>query len=706
MDREQARQTIRESWRQILPGMTGKAKQNVNGEPSYICPFCGHGKGGDGLTFDPKSKDGNNLKCFGGCGFSGDILDLYQKKTGADYNTALFLLAQEIGITIDRYEPRGSGWPVKKYPTPAQKAAEATESGFDPAGDNLPADKEKTAENTTEDAAGADYTEYYKQCRQRLNDPAAIEYLNARGISLNTAAAYYVGFDPAADPAGAPGATGDEYRPHPVPRLIFPASKDFYTGRRIDGKEDYRYINAAGGRPAIFNRKTLYDNKTHEVFINEGAIDALSIIEAGGAAVALNSKSNADIFLQALKEKPTKAVFIICLDNDEAGQKGAETIREGLRKMNLPFIGWNVSGDHKDPNEALIADRDGFIARVKAAKEAAEALIADQSSAGDNLPTSTPEPEAEGAQAATEPQEVKKGILTPERARAILEAVDDHFIELKNFPQLANALKLRTHDTVVIAADTGAGKSSLSLNILHELQDRYPALYVNLEMDEATVLQRLIAIHTGIELDIIEGYKHDAGTREKVNAALDEILARKEIQLINDIYDLKKIEAQIQAATVGRKEPTMVFIDTGLLVTLPNKSASRYERFTQISEELRRISRLYNIVMFVLLQQSREGKKEEQKAPTNSSLKESGSWENDATKIMFLWNNPQTKKKELVITKNRNGKSGSVQLEYSPHTQTYKESKGGFIPLSDDTLLPEEWAGDPARKAGRKPIRI
>ena len=196
-------------------------------------------------------------------------------------------------------------------------------------------------------------------------------------------------------------------------------------------------------------------------------------------------------------------------------------------------------------------------------------------------------------------------------------------------------------------------------------------------MDEATILQRLVSIHTGIELDEIEGYKHDINTRSKVNAAISEIVGRKDISLLADVYDLAEIEKQIQAATAGRTEPTIVFIDTGLLVTTGNKSASRYERFTQISEELRRISRLNNIVMFVLLQQNRAGKQDENKEPTNSSLKESGSWENDATKIMFLWWNDAANSKELVITKNRSGRTGSIKLNYNKNTQTYREAMDG-----------------------------
>ena len=92
MDRETARQEIRREWRQLIPFIAQPAKTRVNGETSWICPICGHGKSGDGLTFDPTSRDGNGLKCFG-CGFSGDIIDLYQQTTGADHNTAFSSLA-------------------------------------------------------------------------------------------------------------------------------------------------------------------------------------------------------------------------------------------------------------------------------------------------------------------------------------------------------------------------------------------------------------------------------------------------------------------------------------------------------------------------------------------------------------------------------------------------------------------------------------
>lgn len=624
MNRPDAAREVKSRYAEYLQ----PAKKRVAGKTTYICPLCGNGSGkdGDGMSIDPHG-DGTQLKCFK-CGFYGDIVDLYQQQNHCDAATAFNGLYDLFGITIEKDRA--------ERPAEPRKAAE---------GIKVPPAQEKPAEGLTEATEGKpDFTGYYESCKEHIDDAAAQAYLTFRGLSNELAARYYLGYD---DKTGF---------------LIIPCATGFYVARNTDRQSDFRYKNPTGASIELFNLKAVYNEAARPVYVVEGAIDALSIIEAGGEAVALNSTSNTRKLLAELEQRRTAATLILCLDNDDSGRKASTELAEGLRGLNIAFTSANIAGQHKDANEAFTADREAFIAAVQ-----------------------------------TTAKEIRyPGLLTTARAIATLEAVDDHYLELPHFPQLASTLKLKTHDTVVIAADTGAGKSSLSLNLLHELQDKYPALYVNLEMDAATVLQRLIAIHTGIELDRIEGYKHDVNTRAEVNAAIAEITARKEIQLLEDVYDLKQIEAHIQAATAGRTEPTIVFIDTGLLVTLPNKSASRYERFTQISEEMRRISRLNNVIMFVLLQQNREGKKEEQKAPTNSSLKESGSWENDATKIMFLWKNPQTGNKELAITKNRSGRTGSITLEYSPHTQTYKEGSG-FIEPPDDTDLPVKWANVPRK---------
>lgn len=358
MDRETAKQTIRENWREILNQITEPAKQKVNGEISYICPLCSHGTNGDGLTFNPKSKDKNSLKCFS-CGFSGDIIDLYREIYETSYNETLFLLADMIGITIDDKS-------LTDLPQKSPQSHETTNKQ-----PNQPENK-KTAQNANaqENKPMADYTEYYKACKLLIDRPEAVSYLNGRGISLATAKKYGLGFDYAADPANAPGEiNGAAYKPYPTPRIIIATSKSHYFGRRIDGQKKAKAMNADNSTPGIFNFKAIAQSK-EPVFICEGAFDALSVAEAGGTAIAINSANNADKFNTILETRRNEKReipkhFILCLDKDKSGKTARDKIAKKLRQLKISFADADICGGNKDPNEALTADRNSFLSVVK-----------------------------------------------------------------------------------------------------------------------------------------------------------------------------------------------------------------------------------------------------------------------------------------------------------------------------------------------------
>lgn len=358
MDFATGRQYIRENWRSLIRDFTdGEARTRVNGEASYICPFCGHGKGGDGMTFDPKSGDGNRLKCFG-CGWSGDIIDLCMVITKTDHTMAVNILADSLRIKIDRYAPDNDRTEWRTIDYRAQ-------------GGTISPVEEKTAQRASQSPTegAADFTEYYKRCLERLTDPQAVSYLQARGISVDTAAAYWIGFDPASDPANNPNGEEGASR-FPCPRLIMPTSAGHYVGRSIRPDTDKRFakMNVRGGEAAIFNRKVLSAPEVQEVFVCEGVFDALSVIETGAAAVALNSTSNAPKLIAELEANPTKATLILCLDGDEAGSKAAAQLGEGLRRLNISYITADICGGYKDPNEALVSDPDKFKAAVREAQ--------------------------------------------------------------------------------------------------------------------------------------------------------------------------------------------------------------------------------------------------------------------------------------------------------------------------------------------------
>lgn len=218
-----------------------------------------------------------------------------------------------------------------------------------------------------------DYTDYYKKCQERISDPAALNHLKTRGISLQTAKQYGLGFDSGSDPANNPGGVGTGK--HTCPRIIIPMSKDHYIGRSIDLKTPPKYakMNSKGSAPTCFNLDVLWNPDVKEVFVVKGAFDALSVIEAGEAAVLLNSTSNVDILIKNLEKKRTFATLILCLDNDKkhGTALALKKLCDGLLRLNIPHVVADICGQYKDPNEALVKDRFMFLELIQKAKQLA-----------------------------------------------------------------------------------------------------------------------------------------------------------------------------------------------------------------------------------------------------------------------------------------------------------------------------------------------
>lgn len=515
MDRETARQEIRREWRQLIPFIAQPAKTRVNGETSWICPICGHGKSGDGLTFDPTSRDGNGLKCFG-CGFSGDVIDLYQQTTGADHNTAFSSLAAQLGLEIDPQQGRTPAGADFQRETSRRNATRNDPSRSN--NTNTPGDgKTQQEANKRPTEAATDFSAYYDACAERLTDPAAAQYLQKRGISIETARRHFIGFDPQADPASAPGAMGESYRPHPCPRIIIPISVNNYTARSIDPKTpaQWRKINPKGQHMGIFNLNKLYAHPAQEVFITEGAFDALSIAEAGGSAIALNSASLARQFIEKLeKKRPAVDVFIIARDNDAAGQAAADIISAGLERLKIPFIAADINGGCKDPNEALTADRAAFTQAVAAAQEAAR----------DKL-------DAIRAAAERENQE-RQQRTGAAMVDAFLETIRSHKYEpiptgITDIDRALGGGFMRQW-LVLLGAAPGAGKTALAQWIFEGMAKRgQSVLFLNLEMSREQILARSISRiaaqkgHKIKPIEILQGYRWNSEQEAIVSIALN-----------------------------------------------------------------------------------------------------------------------------------------------------------------------------------------
>ena len=260
----------------------------------------------------------------------GDIFTIYELEHGANFNTALRALAEQLGTSVEPHSTK----PARKCPP----APSPVQSG----------------------SAPKDLSDYFAACRARLYDPAAIAYLAERGISPETAVAYGLGFDPKADPAGSHRCR---------PRIIIPTNCFHYVARSIDpdAQPGCRTMNNRGATPDIFNRQALYAPGNEPVFVTEGAFDALSIIEAGGSAIALNSVANGRLLLTALRERPTNHPLLLCLDSDRSGREACDNLAKQLHAGGVVFrdVCADVCGEAKDPNESLQADRANLIETVQ-----------------------------------------------------------------------------------------------------------------------------------------------------------------------------------------------------------------------------------------------------------------------------------------------------------------------------------------------------
>jgi replicative DNA helicase len=271
-----------------------------------------------------------------------------------DYTPYLFQVKEKLNDSS--FCDRDVTLPLDSYTSPIKtpKATKWTNS--------LPEDKNAIQGNSEAKLDKRDYTPYFFQVREKLKlTPEAMEYLTGRGLTEKNIDRFLLGYDPNWKHPDSPTMRSSQ-------RLIIPTSKSSYTARAIDKNINRAYKAMKVGNISLFNIKDLYKTTSKTVFITEGEIDALSVIEAGAQAVALGSTTSYGKLIAQIKKEPTNKIIILSLDNDKSGQEATKKIEEELQKISVIYIKSNISGENKDPNEALIKDKKIFFQAVEEAK--------------------------------------------------------------------------------------------------------------------------------------------------------------------------------------------------------------------------------------------------------------------------------------------------------------------------------------------------
>jgi replicative DNA helicase len=245
---------------------------------------------------------------------------------------------------------------------------------------------------------------------------------------------------------------------------------------------------------------------------------------------------------------------------------------------------------------------------------------------------------------------------------------------------------------IVLAARPAMGKSALVTNIAQNAavdHGRAIALF-SLEMSETELAQRFIAAEAKLNGDDLRKGRVRPDRWPKVVKATEKLHASP--LYIDDSSDMGVMEMRAKARRLHAREPLGLVVVDYLQLMRPEAGAdSRVEQIGQISRGLKLLARELNIPVIAVSQLSRAVEQRPDKRPLLSDLRESGSIEQDADLVMFIYRDEYYNKEserpgeaDIIIAKHRNGPIGDVALtflaRYPKFANMYKAPPGGGAP--------------------------
>ncbi|MDF2866110.1 MAG: replicative helicase [Clostridia bacterium] len=231
---------------------------------------------------------------------------------------------------------------------------------------------------------------------------------------------------------------------------------------------------------------------------------------------------------------------------------------------------------------------------------------------------------------------------------------------------------LNPSDLLIVAARPAMGKSAFVLNIASyvAMHAKTPVMIFSLEMSKEQLVNRVLCSES--EVDSMKLRNADLSSEDwlKLGEASSKLA---EVPLyIDDTPGLSapELRAKCRKAKL-EKNIGLVIIDYLQLMESKTKSSSRQQEISEISRSLKILAKELSIPVIALSQLSRATESRTDHRPMLSDLRESGAIEQDADIVMFLhredYYNAETEKKniaEVIISKNRNGATGIVELAW------------------------------------------
>ena len=234
---------------------------------------------------------------------------------------------------------------------------------------------------------------------------------------------------------------------------------------------------------------------------------------------------------------------------------------------------------------------------------------------------------------------------------------------------------LQQSDLIIVAARPSLGKSSLALNFADHIacDEKVPVGIFSLEMSKEQVIDRLLCSRGSVDSWKLRTGNLDDEDFGKLNYAMG-MLSEAPL-FIDDSPIINVMEIRTKARRLQAEHGLgLIIIDyLQLLQGGSGKFDGRVQEVSEISRNLKSLARELNVPVIALSQLSRSVEHRDNKRPMLSDLRESGSIEQDADIVMFLYRDDYYDKEtenqniaELLIKKHRNGPTGDIGLFWKP----------------------------------------
>jgi replicative DNA helicase len=231
---------------------------------------------------------------------------------------------------------------------------------------------------------------------------------------------------------------------------------------------------------------------------------------------------------------------------------------------------------------------------------------------------------------------------------------------------------LQPSDLIIVAGRPAMGKTTFAMNLAENAAIKHgkSVAVFSMEMASLQLVMRLFSSLGQIEQGRIRTGSLDDADWPKLTSAMN--LLHKSKIFIDDTPALSPAELRARARRLKREHDIdMIVVDYLQLMAVPDTRENRATEIAEISRSLKTIAKELNVPVIALSQLNRSLEQRPNKRPVMADLRESGSIEQDADLILFIYRdeiyNTETAEKgkaEIIIGKHRNGSTGTVQLAF------------------------------------------